>query len=457
MSEEAFDNDDDDDAEIQFPDELFELIKQHPANYLHVKKEYQSNRKICLTTLSAFVCHCVIDRRIFRIIVNLIFDHLPDFSDHKPAFLQFVKMDQTFPLDLYMEHFAEEIVEDREFVMEAIQNDGSAAFFERLPREQRMDLEILKLAMENVCDTSLRKFIEAVPKEALGEHKFILYHVMDRDVVPSAEHVPPSFWQSRDIIDKWMATKGDILISTIPKEFSNDRELCLAFYMGHSYSSPCRLNEIIKWIPKSFLADKDFVLQCLECDSLIFKYCEQAMQDDFDVFIAVAFKAIHRRTDGPFDDDDDEFFNKWGNGEFNRVIEHWGEFLASRVNTIRRRLEAHDEFMAFLACARKSRQLSILPLSTVDCDDETARGLNTMIARYLDFPGTGRVERIKDVWEEIVSLAVHGCQFSTKLMPLIPRQAIVQGVLRSIECCRHVSLQTYPEKLKPRVRQLGSK
>ncbi len=81
-------------------------------------------------------------------------------------------------------------------------------------------------------------------------------------------------------------------------------------------------------------------------NSLIFRYCKRALRADFDVALALAFGAI------PPPDDDDMDLLAWTGEWFPSVINGWGEFLEARVTTIRRRLEAHDEFMEFLPSIR---------------------------------------------------------------------------------------------------------
>ncbi len=126
-------------------------------------------------------------------------------------------------------------------------------------------------------------------------------------------------------------------------------------------------------------------------------------------------------------------------------IDELSESLMFHIEAIRRSLEAHDEFMTFIACSWKNRSFSCLPLSALDCDIETARGFNTTVARYLGFRGICSQERLKRVWGEVVSLTVRGrCR---KLIPFIPRQTLVQGVLKAIQCDSSVCLEVCPDEL----------
>jgi hypothetical protein len=196
------------------------------------------------------------------------------------------------------------------------------------------------------------------------------------------------------------------------------------------------------WIAKPFLADKEFVLLCLEEENWIYKYCEKQLQDDFDVLLAAASISLPDCSGGIC-------FQPESADEFRDFINSWGRrSAASRVNTLRVRLKAHVEFMTFLACSWKSRKCSIRPLRILDCDDETARGLNTTVAEYLGFSGTNNLERLKLVCDEIMFLTVDpDSRVLFKLLAVTPVQAVVKGVLMAIECHRPVSLATYPDVL----------
>jgi hypothetical protein len=204
----------------QLRDKLIGQVQERPFSYLDLNEEYQCDREICLATLAAVACHCTDEYEEYELLdmVDSIFCRTPDFSDHKPAFLRFVQKGDKFYMDLYMAYYEEDIIGDLEFVMEAVEHDGFAVFFKRLPLELRTDYELLKLALEAVANTHLNTFIQAVPMEALEEHEFILSQVLDRDASIAPQHVPPSFWQNREFIDKWMDKGGRVLISTIPKD-----------------------------------------------------------------------------------------------------------------------------------------------------------------------------------------------------------------------------------------------
>jgi hypothetical protein len=171
------------------------------------------------------------------------------------------------------------------------------------------------------------------------------------------------------------------------------------------------------------------VLKCLRQDPKIFELFEPKLQEDFDVFLTAAFR--------------DSFLLSFLRG--------LGESLVLHASGIHARLKAHDEFMTFLNCCWKSRQLSLLPLTALDCDNETARGLGTTIAGYLGFSGYQR-EHLKRVWDMVVVMAIYErTSVSSKLIPLIPRQTLVQGLLEQIlgsDGKKHyVPLQTYPDEL----------
>ncbi len=231
------------------------------------------------------------------------------------------------------------------------------------------------------------------------------------------------------------------MVSTtlIPTTFGNDREICLALYRSQSGGGD-KLDEIVDWLPKTFLADKDFAFECLRHNPRIFESCEAKLREDIDVFLTAALHARKLRT----------------------FLNGAGESLVLHVSTIYTRLEAYDVFMTFLACLWKSRQLplrplsifgclwkrrqlSLWPLSILDCDDDTARGLKASIAGYLGFSGRYQPTFLKHVENEVLNMALdRNCSMSSKLIPLLPRQTVLEAVSRS---SHWESMQTYPDEL----------
>jgi hypothetical protein len=405
--------------------EILVRIDESPDVYLHIGETYQSDPEICLATLSA--CNYNDVDTVFPKILDIIKRHMPDFDDHKAAFLRFVQgSSKDGFIKRYMHHFRPEIEQDRAFLKDALERDSFADFFKRLSLPLRMDVELLKIPLENIHESRLHIFISHVPPVALEEHEFIFLRALERGAVRVSSLVPSSFWQSRDFLLQCTAKKGYVSINSVPETFRNDREICLALYRSQPYYD---LGAIIHWIPNHFLTDKDFVLECLRHHPKIYHSCEKNLKNDFDVFVVAAVAAIQVRL-------------------LHTILDNKGEPSVLRVNAIRTKLEAHDEFMTFLACSWKSRRFSLLPLNALDCDNETARGLNATVAGYLGFSGTNQLECLKQVWDEIMFLAVEGrSDFSTYFIPLMPPQALMLGVLKAIACNRTVSLRTYPDKL----------
>jgi hypothetical protein len=424
--------------------EFLELVRDSPNDYLTLDEEYQSDPEICLATLLSYEGNNddhggEILIEIFEIVVS----HLPNFADHRLAFLRFVQLGDSQPIEMYFDHFAPEIQQNREFLKEALAYDGRATLFQLLSVELRSDPELLMVSVKNVSSARLFHFVHSVPPEALALYEFIPLLALDRNAFFLPRQVPPSFWENRKFVMKWIEKDRDI--SPIPRAFSSDREICLCLYQTWAHRPV--FWSVIDWMAKSLLADKEFVLECLGHHPAMFGYCAQELQDDFDVQLDAAYRAVimqfalleSTESLGDYDALSPE------RRLFIIFLERLG---ASRVNAFRSRLEAHDEFMTFLACSWKNRQVSRLSLSGLDCDDETARGLKTMIGRYLGFSGTRRLERLQRVWDEIVFLALRRSDnLSYELLPFVPSQTLVQSVLKAIECHRLVSLATYPDEL----------
>jgi hypothetical protein len=287
----------------------------------------------------------------------------------------------------------------------------------------RMDSELLQLAVENVCIFHVHRVLQAVPPEALAENEFILL----RAVGLHQNDVPHFFWQNGEFIIKWL--KANRSVASIPRTVFSDREMCLLMYRRSLFEceSYATSDEIVDQIPTSFRADKSFVLECLNWHPRIFQSCDKMLQEDFDVFAVAAFAAFQNKV-------------------FPSFVNYLPATSISLVGVIPSRLEPHAEFTTFLACSWKSRQTSILPLSALDCDDDTARGLNTTIARYVGFHSTCSAPRLKQVWNAAVSLVIADVR-GRKLIRYIAPSTLVQGVLKAIQCHQAVSLRTYPDEL----------
>jgi hypothetical protein len=434
----------------QLHNEVFERVCDNPHEYRMLDPEYQSDPDICLATLLSYECNND-DDDVDEILIDIfetILSHLPNFVDHRSILFQFVKSGNPQPIELYIDHFRAEIEQDREFLKRALACDRTATLFQLLSEELRLDPELLKISVENLSDEVFSNYVQSTPLQTLMQHEFILLRALDLFLY--YHQVPPSFWENRNLVLKWIEEKRDRLPTReIPSAFNRDREICLSLY--RTMTTQHDFHELKNWMAKSLLNDKEFVLECLGHYPMIFFYCDQELQEDFELQLEAAYRASVVR---PLPRESGRTFaNFEPNSErklFIAFMEKLGKSLATRVNAVRSRLEAHNEFMTFLACSWKSRQAYRLSLNGLNCDDETGRGLKTMIGRYLGFCGTRRLERLQRVWDEIVFVAVGGSIISTlspKLMPLIPPQALVQGVLKAIECRRYVSLAMYPVEL----------
>jgi hypothetical protein len=201
-------------------DEILQRVKRDPNIYLDIGNTYQSDPMICKATLLACEKVC-----FQRKTLEMVMSHSPHFDGYKAAFLQFVQFkDLEWMVKGYKEHFGSETGEDMEFLKRAIQRDGHAIIFKALPRAMRMDSELLQLAVENVCQNRVQRFLQAVPPEALAENESILL----RAVGLHQDDVPHFFWQNREFIIKWLEANRSI--ASIPETVFSDREMCLLLY-----------------------------------------------------------------------------------------------------------------------------------------------------------------------------------------------------------------------------------
>jgi hypothetical protein len=231
-------------------DAILERIQKNPDIYLDIGETFQSDPKICIATLMSYSDYMNGYLRIF----DLILHHIPSFDDHKEAFFRFLQGGNRMFVEMYLRHFQAAIVGDREILTEAIRRDCYAVFFCQLSLPLCMDVELLRLAVENISENHLHLLVKHVPPSFLVEHEFILFRVLDRGATNlSPGVVPSSFWKSRDFIIRWTLMKGrKVPIAAIPATFRDDREICLALLRSQSESQKA----IVNWIPISFLSDK---------------------------------------------------------------------------------------------------------------------------------------------------------------------------------------------------------
>ncbi len=246
-------------------DEILKRIEANPDVYLDIGESYRSDPKICSATLLAYPNKHGFDKGFLEIL-DMIMPHIPNFSDHKAAFLRFMaKSDDSYRdqyrfVELYMHRFRPGIEQDREFLKEALKLDSFAILFERLSPALRVDAELLQLAVENVRGNQISTLVRALPPEVLVEHDFILVRALGPgNASINADLIPASFWQNRDFIIRWMERSLDIPIASIPTMFCNDRELCLSLYRKLRGLRQHRSDEIMNWISRSLRTDKDFI------------------------------------------------------------------------------------------------------------------------------------------------------------------------------------------------------
>lgn len=109
-------------------------------------------------------------------------------------------------------------------------------------------------------------------------------------------------------------------------------------------------------------------------------------------------------------------------------------------------------FQTFLACSWKSRQpsTSVTPLlRLVNCDEETARGLKTLIGDFLGFHAGDNLSRLEQIRQAIVSVVVRNGDsvLQSALVPLLPPKVIVQGVEEAIKNHVPIALQGFPDEI----------
>lgn len=403
-------------------DTILEKVRQFECNYLNLDKESQSDREICLATLSAFGRHSCNDS--VRVLER-IWVHMPHFSDHEDTFLRLLEQGNFTMIGIYDSQFGPAIYDNRDLLRRAINRDHSAYLFERLPTTFRSDPELLKLAVESVDESCARRLVSCVSSETWELNESTFLRARERFKM-SYRAVPAVFWCNRTFVLEWLVQGNEINLSMIPKEFNNDKELCLSLFRSGLvwYSVPAT----VKWISQDLLGDKEFVLECLgPCPSLL-EFCTEQLQNDFDVLLEAANSAI-RSTD------------------FMVFVHHANKSLITFVQLIISKTQAYHEFTTFVACIWKSRQLHLQPLNALNCGDETARGLKTMVSEYLGYPMKVNIIVLERIFDEIVSSVVLRATLSTALVPIIPSHLLAQAVIKAIDSKHYVKLREFPDEL----------
>jgi hypothetical protein len=362
----------------------------------------------------------------FSVVFEKVFQHVPNFDEHRASFLRFLNRRDMNSVEIYLEFFRRDFHDDREFVKETIKLDPFAELFKRLPLELRSDPELCRLAVEHVKDSSVRTLVDAIPIHVLEENEIIIFRALETlAIFLDEEQIPRSFWSRREFVLLWAKTKYWVPLHLVSKELYKDREVCLSLCQSRYHD----VHEILDKIPKPFLSDKEFVLECLMAHPKLFECCDNVLQRDFDVVLAAAFGAIRVKT-------------------FYDFIDELGESLDSFAFSVYKRIAAHDEFMTLLACWWKSRKTtSVRPMSVLNCDDETARGLQTIIASYLGLPTKDALKRLTCVWDGIVMDYVERDALPAEVVQLIQPQALMENILKVIENGRPVVLKRFPDEL----------
>lgn len=412
-----------------------EKVSRNPNSYLYLHEQFKSDPEICMTTLMAYTASDD-EKYFFPKILFQVLQYVPNFQDHKEAFLHFLWRERegtSAIIQIYLHYFGREIYRDLKFVEKAVKMDRNCLFFD-LPRELCSELDIVRLAVEHLDSSRMGPFLKRLPLELLVENDSLIFRALERAPGEiTSDHLPLFLFQNRDFFLKWTKTKAWCDLSLLPENMWQDREVCLSLF--RSQTDNHRLPKILKLIPKAFLADKEFVLECLNENAFVFEIADKSLRNDFDVVLSAAAAALLKRG------------NKC-EGKFNVIINEMGESLVAFANRVRNELEAHDEYMVLLACWWQSRQLPLhKPSNVLDCDEETVRGLKTLVANYLGFHNISRMESLRCVWDGLVAHVVWRGNCLADLLRIIKPQAISQCVLKAIELESYVGLRSFPDAL----------
>lgn len=281
-----------------------ERVRENPDHYIELNSDQQSDPDVCRTALLSIDLHSQSQAYATTVLIRTL-QHMNDVQQHRNAFLRFVDFGHAGFIEKYVTHFQPSVMfQSRDFVIEALHRDRFAHVFSRLPSELRSDSELIQLTLETIHEICISRLLLAIPPEALVEqYEDLVVQTLDKDLITfSHDKVPAAFWHKKAFIMKWIAKGKSISASSIPKELSSDREICLALYQSqakfinttNTLLNGTLLREVLNnWLPKSLLSDKEFVLECLRYDTRIFHHCTE-LHGDVDLLIEAAYCDIDR-------------------------------------------------------------------------------------------------------------------------------------------------------------------
>eukprot|EP00968_Pinguiococcus_pyrenoidosus_P014771 scaffold1348_cov279-Pinguiococcus_pyrenoidosus.AAC.1 len=162
---------------------------------------------------------------------------------------------------------------DREFVLEAMRQDGED--LEYVSEELRNDPDVVRLAIENGCLCSLHCVPDALLKHPdvilalLATNEYPPIELVDEELLGDPVFMLQALWYSQELLER-------------AEELRNDREFMLAAIRA------CEVSLLDA--PQEFQSDREFVLEAVSASVSAFRFGSDELHGDREVVLAAVRK-----------------------------------------------------------------------------------------------------------------------------------------------------------------------
>ncbi|KAG7337174.1 protein of unknown function DUF4116 containing protein [Nitzschia inconspicua] len=258
--------------------------------------------------------------------------------------------------------------DDMDIMKLAVQRDPSFFSVASLRLQAEPELILFSITRKTAWDT-----LKTVPWSIRQDHPEItvkaieLCDELNLRYLPS--HIPEELWiNHRDICMAWIR-RGQPILDVFERILQNDIEMAL-LVAKHNWSQFHKVGD-------RFLADRDFILQAVQCDGRVLQFANQTLRQDVHVMIVAAAN----------------YYNNTPISPVNVITQKFCEIMNMDVlkHEIQRLLHLHDIFLYQFLRGITVKTPRLAPalrsqLTMLDRGVETSQALKQLIAQYLGVP-----------------------------------------------------------------------
>ncbi|KAG7369391.1 protein of unknown function DUF4116 containing protein [Nitzschia inconspicua] len=258
--------------------------------------------------------------------------------------------------------------DDMDIMTLAVQRDPSFFSVASLRLQAEPELILCSITPKTAWDT-----LKTVPWSIRQDHPEItvkaieLCNKSNLRYLPS--HIPEELWiHHRDICMAWIR-RGQPILDVFERILQNDIEMAL-LVAKHNWSQFHKVGD-------RFLADRDFILQAVQCDGRVLQFANQTLRQDVNMMIVAAAN----------------YYNNTPISSVNIIIKKFCKMMNMNAlkHEIQRLLHLHDIFLYQFLRGITIKTPRLAPalrsqLTMLDRGVETSQALKQLIAQYLGVP-----------------------------------------------------------------------